>query len=140
MKVLIGQPIRENGIEQIKLLEKHILKLEKDLLKPETRKSAEKISTLLSDDFIEFSSSGNIYNYNKDDVFDNDSNSSEIKWEVKEFKIKELSNDCILATYKLIKHSELRENMKYSLRSSIWRLLNGTWKMIFHQGTLTSEF
>ena len=140
MKVLIGQPIRENGIEQIKLLEKHILKLEKDLLKPETRKSAEKISTLLSDDFIEFSSSGNIYNYNKDDVFDNDSNSSEIKWEVKEFKIKELSNDCILATYKLIKHSELRENMKYSLRSSIWKLFNGTWKMVFHQGTLTSEF
>ena len=126
--------------QQIELLEKHIFELEKDLLKPETRKSAEKISTLLSDDFIEFSSSGNIYNYNKDDVFDNDSNSSEIKWEVKEFKIKELSNDCILATYKLIKHSELRENMKYSLRSSIWRLLNGTWKMIFHQGTLTSEF
>jgi hypothetical protein len=140
MKVLIGQPIYENGIEQIKLLEKHILEIEKDLLRPETRKSAEKISTLLSDDFIEFSSSGNIYNYNKDDVFDNDSNSCEIKWEIKEFKTKELSNDCILATYKLIKHSELRENMKYSLRSSIWKLFNGTWKMIFHQGTLTSEF
>ena len=140
MKVLIGQPIRENGIEQIKLLEKHILELEKDLLKPETRKSAEKISKLLSYDFIEFSSSGNIYNYNKDDVFDNDSNSSEIKWEIKDFTIKELSNDCILATYKVIKHSELRENMKYSLRSSIWKLVNGTWKMIFHQGTLTSEF
>ena len=140
MKVLIGQPIQENGIEQIELLEKHILELEKDLLKPETRKSAEKISILLSDDFIEFSSSGNIYNYNKDDVFDNDSNSCEIKWEIKDFKIKRLSNDCILATYKVIKHNELRENMKYSLRSSIWKLFNGTWKMVFHQGTLTYEF
>ena len=95
MKVLIGQPIHENGIEQMELLKKHILELEKDLLKPETRKSSEKISELLSDDYIEFCSSGNIYNYNKDDVFDNDSNSSEIKWEVKEFKVKQLSTDCI---------------------------------------------
>ena len=140
MKVSIGQPIHENGIEQIELLKKHILELEKDLLEPETRKSSEKISKLLSDDYIEFCSSGNIYNYNKDDVFDNDSNSSEIKWEIKYFTIKQLSNYCILATYKVIKHSELRENMKYSLRSSIWKLFNGTWKMIFHQGTLTSEF
>jgi len=140
MKVLIGQPLRENGIEQIELLEKYILELEKDLLKPETRNSSEKISKLLSDDFIEFSSSGSIYNYNKGDIFDNDSNSFEIKWEIKEFTIKQLSNDCILATYKVIKHSELSENMKYSLRSSIWKLFNGTWKMIFHQGTLTSKF
>ena len=125
---------------QIESLEKHIFELEKALLNPETRKSAEKISEILSEDFIEFTSSGHIYHYNKGDVFDNDSNSSKIKWEIKEFKIKELSNDCLLATYKLIKHSELRENMRYSLRSSIWRLFDGTWKMIFHQGTLTSKF
>ena len=140
MNVLIEQPIHENGIEQMELLKKHILKLEKDLLKPEIRKSSEKISKLLSDDFVEFCSSGSIYNYNKDDVFDKDGNLFEIKWEIKDFTVKQLSNDCILATYKLIKHSELRENMKYSLRSSIWKLFNGTWKMIFHQGTLTSEF
>ena len=125
--------------QQIELLEKQIFELEKDLLKPEIRKSAEKISELLSDDFIEFCSSGSIYHYNKGDVFDNDSNSLEIQWEIKEFTIKQLSNDCILTTFKLIKHSELRENMKYSLRSSIWKLFNGTWKMIFHQGTLTSQ-
>ena len=125
--------------QQIELLEKYIFELEKELLKPEIRKSAEKISELLSDDFIEFCSSGNIYHYNKGDVFDNDSNSFEIKWEIKEFTIRQLSNDCILATYKVIKHSELNESKKYSLRSSLWKLFNGTWKMIFHQGTLTSQ-
>ena len=125
--------------QQIELLEKYIFELEKELLKPETRKSAEKLSELLSDDFIEFCSSGSIYHYNKGDVFDNDSNSLEIQWEIKEFTIKQLCNDCILTTFKLIKHSELRENMKYSLRSSIWKLFNGTWKMIFHQGTLISQ-
>jgi len=125
---------------QIESLEKHIFELEKALLNPETRKSAEKISEILSEDFIEFTSSGHIYHYNKGDVFDEYSDSSEIKWEIKEFTTKKLSNDYILATYKVIKHSELRENMKYSLRSSIWKLFNGTWKMFFHQGTLTSEF
>jgi len=62
-----------------------------------------------------------------------------MKWEIKEFTIKQLSNECILATYKVIKYSELNENMKYSLRSSIWQRLNGKWKMIFHQGTITEN-
>lgn len=125
---------------EIESLEKHIFELEKALLNSETRKSAEKINELLSEDFIEFTSSGNIYHYNKGDVFDEDNDSSEIKWEIKDFTIEQLSNDCMLATYKVIKHSETRENMKYSLRSSIWKLSNGTWKMFFHQGTLTSDF
>ena len=125
---------------QMESLEKHIFELEQELFKHEIRQSAEKISEILSDDFIEFTSSGSMYNYNKGNVFNNDTDASEIKWEIKEFAIKQLSTDCILATYKLIKHSELNESMKYSLRSSIWKLFNGTWKMIFHQGTLTSEF
>ncbi|HEY8893159.1 MAG TPA: hypothetical protein VIM70_23305 [Clostridium sp.] len=72
----------------------------------------------------------------KGDVFDKNINLSELKWEIKHFTTKQISNDCILATYKLIKHSELNEYMKYSLRSSTWKCLNGKWKMIFHQGTL----
>lgn len=123
----------------MKLIENHIFELEKELLKTEIRQSAEKINEILSDDFMEFTSSGNIYYYTKDDIFDIDNNSPKINWEIKEFKIKQLSNDIILATYMLTKHSELRENMKYSLRSSIWKCLNGTWKMIFHQGTLTEH-
>lgn len=122
----------------MELLNNHIFELENELLKPETRQSAEKINELLSDDFIEFCSSGNIYNYNKGDVFDKTINSSKIKWEIKEFSTKQLSNESILATYKVIKHSESKENIRYSLRSSIWKCLNGKWKIIFHQGTLTS--
>ena len=121
------------------MIEKHIFELEVELLKPETRQSAEKISELLSDEFIEFCSSGNIYHYSKGDVFDKNVNSSEIKWQIKEFTTKQLSNECILATYKVIRHSEFNGNMKYSLRSSIWKYFNGKWKMIFHQGTLISQ-
>ena len=124
---------------QIESLEKHIFELEKALLNTETRKSVEKISELLSEDFIEFTSSGNIYHYNKGDIFDDDINSSEMRWEIKEFTIKQLSKESILATYKVTKYSGSEENIKYSLRSSIWQCLDDKWKMIFHQGTLTSQ-
>ena len=121
------------------ILEKHIFDLEQSLLQPEVRQSSEKIAELLSDDFFEFCSSGKIYFYKKGDVFDENKNFSVIDWEIKDFSIRILSNDMVLATYKAIKHNEPRKQMKYSLRSSIWKCFSGDWKIIFHQGTLTDE-
>lgn len=120
-------------------LEKNILILENDLLKVEIRKSAEKISKLLADGFTEFCSSGYIYNYNKLERFNESDDLEELNWDIKDFEINELSDECILATYKLIKNNELDEKKRYSLRSSIWKCFNGKWKMIFHQGTLTAK-
>lgn len=118
-------------------LKKHILQLENELLKPEVRQSVEKTSELLSDNFTEFCSSGHIYHYSKGQVI-NEVNLQAIDWEITDFEINLLSNDCLLATYMLIKHSESNENKKYSLRSSIWKSFCGKWKMVFHQGTLTN--
>lgn len=56
-----------------------ILNLEKELLKPEVRKSPEKLKELLSEDFIEYCSSGVIYNYNVNDTFYEDNVSFELK-------------------------------------------------------------
>lgn len=120
-------------------LERYILQLENDLLKPHIRQSSEKISELLADDFIEFSSSGYVYHYKKGDKIDDSTTVQNINWEIKDFQINELKDDCILATYKLIKHSEVNIDKKYSLRSSIWKCYNGRWKMFFHQGTLTTK-
>ena len=119
-------------------LVKHILKLESDLLKPEIRQSIEKTGELLADGFVEFCSSGYVWHYNKGDSVDE--KIQPINWEIKDFAINQLSDDCILATYKLIKHSEINENKKYSLRSSIWKCFDGRWKLFFHQGTLISKF
>jgi len=116
-------------------LEEHILKLEKRLLQNEVRISATKIEELLSDNFYEFCSSGKIYHYKKGDTFSMAVDS--YTWEIIEFKIEDLSEDCILATYKLTKHNEFDDSKKYSLRSSIWKLFDSRWKMTFHQGTPT---
>lgn len=117
-------------------LKRQILQLENDLLKPEIRQSVAKTSELLSDGFTEFTSSGYIYNYSIGQVIDEGTNLQEMDWEITDFEINPLSNDCVLATYRLTKHSESNENKKYSLRSSIWKCFEGKWKMIFHQGTL----
>lgn len=111
------------------------LELEKKLLQSKVRKSPSKISELLADDFVEFCSSGKKYYYKKGDAFEDPL----FDCEIIDFEIKELSDDIILATYKSIKHSETIEEKKYALRSSLWKLYNNKWKMIFHQGTLTSK-
>lgn len=120
-------------------LKEHILQLENDLLKAEVRKSPKRINELLANDFIEFCSSGDEYHYKDGDVFQAQDDDSTLDWEISDFQIKEISNDCILSLFKLIKHDVVDENKKYSLRSSIWKNYDGKWKMFFHQGTLTSK-
>lgn len=121
-------------------LKQHILQLENALLKSEVRKSAQMIEDILADDFIEFCSNGNEYHYKNGDVFQDKDDNKELFWQIIDFEIKKLSDDCILAMYKLIKHGELNENKKYSLRSTIWKCIDGKWKMLFHQGTYVAKF
>lgn len=116
-----------------------IYQCEYQLLKSEVRKSAERINELLAEDFIEFTSSGNVAFYEVGEVFQEKNDNTELDWEIKDFILRELSDKCVLAMYKVIKHDEIDESKKYSLRSSIWKDIDGHWKMIFHQGTLTSK-
>ena len=62
-----GQPLKET-----------IYHLENELLKSEVRKSAEKISELLTEDFHEISSSGQLYFYNKGDVYQDINDDTEL--------------------------------------------------------------
>lgn len=120
------------------LLEEYILKLEKSLLQPEVRQSAEQVSELLSADFTEFCSSGRVYEYKRGDIIDGRKESDIPDWKITDFSIDIIASDVILAKYKIIKHSKLDKKV-YSLRSSIWKYIRGKWKMIFHQGTLTDK-
>lgn len=120
-------------------IKEHILKLENDLVKSEVRKSAQKLNDLLADDFFEFCSNGKEYRYKIGDVLQK-ANDEELFWQIIDFKIEQLSDDYLLALYKVIKHTETDENKKYTHRSSIWKYVDGKWKMYFHQGTYTSKF
>ena len=106
-------------------LSKLIEALERSLLEPCVRSSTAQLNKLIADDFLEFGKSGKVYN--KQDCIKPDENLR--KFAVNDFKIKELSKDVMLATYKTT------EDGIASLRSSIWKRYGDEWKMIFHQGT-----
>lgn len=105
-----------------------IYELELSLLKPETRRSPAQLNQLIADDFVEFGSSGNIYH--KKDCIDHLplESTSDKDFKVENFEVIELAADVILATYKITSPC-------VSLRSSIWKRIDGQWQMIFHQGT-----
>jgi len=113
-----------------------IFELEKKLLYEDIRKSAEELEKLLEYNFVEFCSSGKIYKYKKGDIFDIDCNPL---GEIIDFKLKILTDEVVLATYKFIRYGQKYIKNKYTLRSSIWKYTDGKWKIVFHQGTIINE-
>lgn len=119
-------------MENTSYLKEHLLQLEERLLKPEIRASKEELTNLLADEFFEFGSSGKV-------LYQNESIGEEgigaVRMKLSNFEIHPLSDEIVLTTYRI--YNEV--NKKHSLRSSIWKLREGSWKMYFHQGTITSS-
>lgn len=113
-------------------LEEQILYLEKQLMTYDYNE----LNEYLADDFIEYGSSGNIFDKSAqlDAVRDDKTVTHSIKYTVTDFNIKLLAEDLVLATYRSLRHND----RKLVLRSSIWKKVLGKWQMIFHQGTPTS--
>ncbi|KOP81365.1 DUF4440 domain-containing protein [Cytobacillus solani] len=112
-------------------LKELLLELEEKLLKPEIRASKDELTNILSEDFFEFGSSGKVL-YKNESI--GEVNLSTVCMKLSDFEIHPLSEEIVLTTYRI--YNEL--NKQHSLRSSIWKLIDGTWKMHFHQGTLTT--
>lgn len=109
-----------------------IKELELKLLNPAVRKSASILSNILSDDFIEFGSSGKTYN--KQQTIDALQNEKTVTINISDFKIRSISPDVLLALYTAEKIVSTNYS-KNSLRSSLWIKQNDNWQIMFHQGT-----
>ncbi|MBN3886684.1 MAG: DUF4440 domain-containing protein [Nostoc sp.] len=112
---------------------------EEHLLQPDVRKSAKDIMDLLADEFIEFGSSGHVFD--KQQIIkslQNEPIEPLTRRSITEFKTLVLATGVVLVTYRLVRHISGEQSV-HSLRSSIWKLNNHRWKMIFHQGTLLRE-
>jgi len=116
-------------------LEKIILSLEKTLMLPEVRHSADKLAGILSESFFEFGTSGRMYHYHKGDVFEGGP-VNDTDWEIRDFAVNSISQDCVLATYSAVKHTEPDESKKVSRRCSLWEIESGSWKIKYHQGAI----
>jgi hypothetical protein len=112
-----------------------VKKLELELLKPEIRKSREKLDKLLHEDFFEFGSSGEIYT--KESILERlPKTSNPPKYTATDLEAQSLSEDDILLTFKT-KTEYADGRTVEALRSSIWKNEDGRWQMFFHQGTPT---
>jgi hypothetical protein len=123
--------IQGESFMELSSLEEHIFNLEKILMTYDYKD----LNDLLADDFLEFGSSGR--SYNKKAMLDavlHGTTINSIRLTVTDFNIKLLSLDVVLATYRTFTHND----SKLALRCSIWKLNEGKWRMVFHQGTPTS--
>jgi len=107
--------------------------LELQLLDPKVRMSRALASSLLADDFVEFGSSGSVYD--KVSVLDALAIDASGAPAMRNFELKLLGPDIALATFRTVRFGPSGEVIRQVLRSSIWRQAGGRWQLVFHQGT-----
>lgn len=115
-------------------LKEHILALEKSLMTPELRWSADALESVLSPDFREFGRSGLASGY-RDTIAHLTGEVTPLDVTIDDFELAMVSDTVALATYRSTLRLDGGDRLE-SLRSSIWRRdEDGEWRMVFHQGT-----
>lgn len=111
--------------------------LEERLLASDVRSSREDLSDLLADDFVEFGRSGRVYDRRQaiEALSAEIDRNASIERTASDFRISLLAQGVALLTYRSTRRSAAGESVAHSLRSSIWKLADGRWRMVFHQGT-----
>jgi hypothetical protein len=117
-------------------LESEIRILEERLLQATTRSSRGQVEELLSNDFVEFGSSGRVFD--KQAVIEYLTGDSPAHFSMLQFRVKRLAPDVVLATYIAVTHLP-GAPPRHSLRSSIWTREGYIWQLTFHQGTRTAQ-
>lgn len=101
---------------------------------PGFRSKPESLNHLLADEFVEFSSTGQIFD--KPEILKSISEQAPTIYEMEEFKVDLIKPGLVLATYVVTRKSTHGDGSAVSLRSSLWVERAGGWQMLFHQGTI----
>lgn len=114
----------------------HTLKrLEESLYRPLTRFDPEYMEELLASDFVEMGSSGRIWARHQ--IIRTQPVPIAAKLPLPEFGVHLVTDEVALVTYRTEMGVDFKEAAN---RSSIWRRgRDGTWKLVFHQGTPTTR-
>jgi len=117
--------------------ERKLRELEESHLRSDVRSSPESLHALLADDFVEFGSSGLIFD--RAAVIATLPSQPAFESRVDDFVARSLSPEVALTTYRLSTWPISGGQAKVTLRSSVWVHREGRWMLVFHQGTLASE-
>lgn len=102
--------------------------LEMEVLSPATRGDSARMGELLRDDFIEFGSSGRVYQ--KSMLIEMLIREEHARVLIRDFAVREIAEDAALVTYRTVGQAG-----QEARRSSVWVKSDGRWQMVFHQGT-----
>jgi len=105
---------------------------EESLLTSEVRRSPDRLMSLIAEDFVEFGSSGRIFD--RQDVIDAAGALPDISTPLQDFTATSLSPTTVLVTYRSTTR-QLGGKTQDALRSSVWMMSDHDWHLIFHQGT-----
>ena len=107
--------------------EQALIALEQSLHHPATRSNPAAVAALLADDFREFGASGRVWT--RAEILDELDGQAAHEIRSRDFLCQWLAPELALLTYV----TETAERV--ALRSSLWRLEDGAWRIVFHQGT-----
>jgi hypothetical protein len=111
-------------------------RLERRLQLPSVRTSRKQLDLLLAGEFMEFGSSGAVYDKRQviASLLADPENKRARYATMQGIKVNWLADDVALMTYRSTKTNPhpVRAN-----RCSIWKRIDGHWLMVFHQGTRT---
>ncbi|WP_335871733.1 nuclear transport factor 2 family protein [Bacillus sp. 2205SS5-2] len=113
-------------------LKEQLRRLEEKLLQPEVRSSQLELQKLLAPNFFEIGSSGKVL-YQNEPI--SKAGIPTVDMSLSEFTIHPMSEEIVLATYKVYNATK----HQHTLRSSLWKKVQNQWKMVFHQGTIAQE-
>ena len=113
-----------------KLTKDVLFTLESLLIAPTYAVPIEIINELIAEDYVEIGSTGQIFA--KQDLLDYHQASPK-PIIIKDFQTKDLTDGLALIGYKTI------EDPISTIRTSIWREEEGTWRLVFHQATLICD-
>lgn len=108
--------------------------LEKSLHRRDVRGSQADVDRLLADDFKEIGRSGRMYDKHQT-LAALAAETATLAVEAGDFEFREIAAGVVLLTY--FARTTDDAGSRASLRSSVWKLIDGRWRMLFHQGTPT---
>ena len=117
-------------------LERELREREESHLRYESRSNPQCMADLLAGEFVEFGSSGRVFD--RAAVIEATSGRAPFQFRVEAFAARALAAEVALTTYRLSAWSESETEARVTLRSSVWVHRAGRWQMVFHQGTVTN--
>jgi hypothetical protein len=109
--------------------------LEERLLQPDVRHVPAEVENLLAPDFFELGRSGSVWT--RQQTIEGLASEPAMDWSVTDFDTRPLAETVVLVTYRSVRRDPGSGKEWHSLRSSIWKLMDGRWQVVFHQGTPT---